>query len=69
MSGAAKSRTAPARAPDRLRRRAEAIQQDRTELARLRELHDQPRWAKDTETLSLMHEAEALVSPAATTER
>ena len=54
-------------AADRLQRRAEAIEQDRTVLARLRKLHDQPRRAKDTETLGLMYEAEALEGPAATT--
>jgi hypothetical protein len=56
-------------AADRLRRRAEAVEQDCTVRAHLRKLHDQPRWAKDTETLGLMHEAEALVAPAVTTER
>jgi hypothetical protein len=39
-------------------------------LARLRELLDQPRWAKDAGTLDLVHEAQALIAPqAATTEK
>jgi hypothetical protein len=38
-------------------------------LACLRELLDQPRWAKDAETQDLVHEAQALVGPTATTER
>ena len=38
-------------------------------LARLRGIVDQPHWAKDAETLDLMHEAEALIAPPrATTE-
>ena len=45
-------------------------EQARAVLARLREVLDQPRWAKDAETLDLMHEAEALIAPPrATTER
>jgi eukaryotic-like serine/threonine-protein kinase len=44
-------------------------EQARADLACLRELLDQPRWAKDAETLDLVHEAQALVGPAATTER
>jgi hypothetical protein len=55
--------------PDLLWRRAEAVEQDLIVLARLREVHDQPRWAKDTETPGVMREAEALVCPAASTER
>jgi hypothetical protein len=57
-------------AADRLRHRAEAIEQDRTVLARLRALFDQPHRVKDSEALDLMHEAEALIAPPrATTER
>jgi hypothetical protein len=45
-------------------------EQARADLARLRELIDQPRWAKDAESLDLMHEAQALIAPqVATTER
>jgi len=45
-------------------------QQAQTDVARLRELLNQPRWAKDAENLGLRHEAEALTArPAATTER
>ena len=45
-------------------------EQARADLARLRELFDQPRWAKDTEALDLMHEAQALIAPqVATTAR
>jgi Flp pilus assembly protein TadD len=44
-------------------------EQARTELARLRELLNQPRWAKNAEALDLMHEAEALIVQPATTER
>ena len=57
-------------ADDRLRRRAEAIEQDRTVLARLPALFDQPQRAKDAEALELMHEAEAMIAPpSASTER
>jgi tetratricopeptide (TPR) repeat protein len=45
-------------------------EQARAGLARLRELLDQPRWAKDAETLDLMHEVQEFIAPpAATTER
>jgi dipeptidyl aminopeptidase/acylaminoacyl peptidase len=45
-------------------------EQARAVLAHLRELVDQPRWAKDAETLDLMHEAQALIgSQVATTGR
>jgi tetratricopeptide (TPR) repeat protein len=45
-------------------------EQARAVLARLREILDQPRWAKDAETLDLLHEAQALIAPpGATTER
>jgi hypothetical protein len=57
-------------AADRLGRRAEAIEQDRTVLARLRALFFQPHRAKDAGTLDLMHRAEALIAPPrVTTER
>jgi hypothetical protein len=57
-------------AADRLRRRAEAIEQDGTVLARLRALFDQPHRVKDSEATDLMHGAEALIAPRrATTER
>jgi hypothetical protein len=53
-----------------MRRGAEAIEQDRTVLACLREPHYQLHWVNDTDTLGLMHEAEALIAtPRATTER
>jgi hypothetical protein len=40
------------------------------DLARLGKRLDQPRWARDPETLGLAHEAQALIAPqAATTER
>jgi tetratricopeptide (TPR) repeat protein len=42
--------------------------QARAVLVRLRVLFDQPHRAKDAEALDLMHEAEALVGPTATTE-
>ena len=59
-----------AKDPDRLRRKAEAIDQARAKLAHLHKLLDQPRGMKDTETLDLMHEAEALIAPPrATTEQ
>ena len=55
---------------DRLRRRAEAIEQDRTVLARLRARFDPPPRAKEAETLDLMHGAGALIAPPrVTTER
>jgi WD40 repeat protein/serine/threonine protein kinase len=42
----------------------------RAALARLRQLLDQPRWAKDAEARDLVHEAETLIArPVATTER
>jgi WD40 repeat protein/serine/threonine protein kinase len=45
-------------------------EQARTVLARLRQLLNQPRWAKDSESLDLMYEAEAVIAPPrATTER
>ena len=57
-------------AADRLRRRAEAIEQDRTVLGRLRALFDQPHRVKDSEAIDLMHQAEAMIAPqAATIER
>ena len=44
--------------------------QAKADLARLREILNQPRWSKDAEALDLMHEAEALIAPSkATTER
>jgi cytochrome c-type biogenesis protein CcmH/NrfG len=44
--------------------------QARADLARLREILDQPRGTKDAETLGLVHEAQALIAPqAAMTER
>ena len=53
-----------------MRRRAEAIEQDRTVLGRLRALFDQPHRVKDSEAIDLMHEAEALIAPRrVTTER
>jgi hypothetical protein len=56
--------------PDRLRRKAEAIDQARPKLAHLHKLLDQPRGTKDTETPDLMHGAEAMIAPqAATIER
>jgi hypothetical protein len=54
-----------AMAHHRLRQREQA----RTDLARLRELLNQPRWAKNAEALDLMHEAEALIVQPVTTER
>jgi hypothetical protein len=42
-------------AADRLRRKAEAIDQARAKLTHLHKLLDQPRGMKDTETLDLMH--------------
>jgi eukaryotic-like serine/threonine-protein kinase len=36
-------------------------EQAQTDLARLREILDQPHWAKDAETLDLVHEAQALI--------
>jgi hypothetical protein len=50
-------------AADRLRRKAEAIDQAWAVLARLPALLDQPRRAKETETLGVMHEARALIAP------
>ncbi len=44
-------------------------EQAQTDLVRLREILDQPRWAKDPETLHLVHEAEAMIAPRMTTER
>ena len=37
-------------------------EQAQSDLARLRQILDQPRWAKDAETLDLAHEAEALIA-------
>jgi hypothetical protein len=42
-------------------------EQARADLARLREILDQPRGTKDAETLGLVHEAQALVAPPAMT--
>lgn len=42
-------------------------EQARAVLARLRQILDQPRGTKDAETLDLVHEAQALLGPAATT--
>ena len=36
-------------------------EQARRVFARMLEILDQPRWAKDSETLDLVHEAEALI--------
>jgi tetratricopeptide (TPR) repeat protein len=45
-------------------------EQARAAFARLREILDQPRGTKDPETLDLVHEAQALITPqAATTEQ
>lgn len=44
-------------------------EQARADLARLRGLLIQPRWAKDAETLGLVDEARALIEPRATTQR
>ncbi len=45
-------------------------EQAKADLARLREVLNQPRWSKDAEALDLMHEAQALIAPPrATTER
>jgi predicted NACHT family NTPase len=44
-------------------------EQARANLARLRELVDQPRWAKDAVTQDLGHEAQVVVGSAGTTER